>query len=153
MPKSPKPSKKHHYVAQAQLRHFASDVDRKSIWVYDKARDRSWISSMLNAGSENDFNTVELTSGKWNFEDLFQEVDGRSASLVSEIMSQRSLAWITSADHAAIIDLLTTQMLRTKLARSTPHSMALQMREMMREIGVDPVSVVRKPPSISCRGI
>ena len=137
MPKSAKPSKKHHFVAQAQLRHFASDADRKSIWVYDKARDRSWISSILNAGSENDFNTVELSSGKWNFEDLFQEVDGRSARLVSEIVSQRALAWITPADHAAIIDLLTTQMLRTKLARSTPHSIALQMREMMREMGVD----------------
>jgi len=138
MPKTAKPSKKHHFVAQAQLRHFASGADRKQIWVYDKARDRSWISSMLNAGSENDFNTVELTSGKWNFEDLFQEVDSRSARLVSEILSQRGLAWITLADHAAIIDLLTTQMLRTKLARSTPHRLALQMRDMMREIGVDP---------------
>jgi hypothetical protein len=138
MPKSAKPSKKHHYVAQAQLRHFASDADLKSIWVYDKARNRSWISSLLNAGSENDFNTVELSSGKWNFEDLFQEVDGRSARLVKEIVSRRALAWITPADHVAIIDLLTTQILRTKLARSTPHSMALKMREMMRQIGVDP---------------
>lgn len=138
MPKSAKPSKKHHFVAQAQLRHFASDADRKSIWVYDKALNRSWISSLLNAGSENDFNTVELTSGKWNFEDLFQDVDGRSARIVSKIVSQRALAWIAPADHAAIIDLLTTQMLRTKLARSTPHSLALQMREMMCEIGVDP---------------
>lgn len=138
MPKTAKPSKKHHFVAQAQLRHFASDAYRKSIWVYDKARGRSWISSILNAGSENDFNTVELTSGKWNFEDLFQEVDGRSAKLVSEIVSRRALAWITPADHVAMIDLFTTQMLRTKLARSTPHHMALRMREMMREIGIDP---------------
>ncbi len=133
-----KPSKKHHFVAQAQLRHFASDADRKSIWVYDKASGRSWISSILNAGSENDFNTVELISGKWNFEDLFQEVDGRSARLISEIVSRRALAWITPADHAAMIDLFTTQLLRTKLARSTQHSLAMQMREKMREIGIDP---------------
>jgi hypothetical protein len=138
MSKQAKPSKKHHFVPQSQLRHFASDTDRKSIWVYDKARDRSWISSMLNAGSENDFNTVELISGKWNFEDLFQDVDGRSAKLVSEIVSRRSLAWISPADLAALIDLLATQMLRTRLARSTPQALALQMREMMREIGADP---------------
>jgi hypothetical protein len=125
-------------VPQAQLRHFASDADRRSIWVYDKFLDRSWISSMLNAGSANDFNTVELMSGKWNFEDLFQDVDGRSARLVSEIVSRRALAWITPGVHAAMIDLFATQMLRTKLARSTPHSMALQMRVMMRDIGVDP---------------
>lgn len=93
---------------------------------------------MLNAGSENDFNTVELSYGKWNFEDQFQNVDGRSANLVGKIVSRRSLGWMTPADHAAMIDLFATQMLRTKLARSTPHSMALQMWEMMRDIGVDP---------------
>lgn len=140
MSKLAKPSKKHHYVPQAQLRHFANDAGRKSIWVYDKALGRSWVSSMLNAGSENDFNTVELTSGKWNFEDLFQDVDGRSAKLVGELASRRSLPWMSPADHAAMIDLFTTQILRTKLARSTPQAMALQMREMMREIGVDPDS-------------
>lgn len=138
MSKQAKPSRKHHYVPQAQLRHFASDADRRSIWVYDKGLDRSWISSLLNAGSANDFNTVELTAGKWNFEDLFQDVDGRSARLVSEIVSRRALAWIKPEDHAAMVDLFATQMMRTKLARSTPHSMALQMREMMRDIGVDP---------------
>lgn len=140
MPKTAKSSKKHHFVAQSQLRHFASDANRKSIWVYDKGRDRSWVSSLLNAGSENDFNTVELKSGKWNFEDLFQDVDGRSAKLISVIVSRRNLSWITPADHASMIDLFTTQMLRTKLARSTPQNMALQMREMMRDIGVDPDS-------------
>ncbi|HET7574975.1 MAG TPA: DUF4238 domain-containing protein [Sphingomicrobium sp.] len=138
MSKQAKPSKKHHYVPQAQLRHFASDADGKSIWVYDKGLDRSWVSSLLNAGSENDFNTVELKSGKWNFEDIFQDVDGRSARLISEVVSRRTLSWLTPADHAAMIDLFTTQMLRTRLARSTPQSLAIQMREMMRDIGIDP---------------
>ena len=58
----PKPSKKHHFVPQAQLRHFAADPDRSSIWVSDKRTGRAWISSILNAGSENDFNTVELNA-------------------------------------------------------------------------------------------
>lgn len=138
MPKPARPSKKHHYVPQAQLRHFASDPERKSIWVYDKGLDRSWVSSILNAGSENDFNTVELNSGKWNFEDLFRDVDGQSARLIGDIVSRHSLAGLTPADHVAMIDLFTTQMLRTRLARSTPQSMADQMREMMRQMGVDP---------------
>lgn len=138
MSKQAKPSRKHHYVPQAQLRLFASDADRRSIWVYDKGLDRSWVSSLLNAGSSNDFNTVELKSGKWNFEDIFQDVDGRSARLVSEIVSRRSLSGLTAEDHAAMIDLFATQMLRTRLARSTSQSMANQMREMMRELGFDP---------------
>lgn len=138
MSKPSKPSKKHHFVAQAQLRHFTMDAERRSIWVYDKGLDKSWASSLLNAGSENDFNTVELTAGKWNFEDLFQDVDGRSATLISEIVSRRALSWIKPADHAAMIDLFTTQMLRTKLARTTPQSMAGQLREMVRSLGIDP---------------
>lgn len=138
MSKPPKPSKKHHFVAQAQLRHFASDPDQRSIRVYDKALNKSWDSSLLNAGSENDFNTVEHTSGKWNFEDLFQDVDGRSATLIGEIVSRRSLSWLTPPDRVAMVDLFTTQMLRTRLARTTPQSVAIQMMDMMRKLGIDP---------------
>lgn len=133
-----KPSKNHHFVAQAQLRHFASDAERRSIRVYDKVLDKSWVSSLLKAGSEKDFNVVELDAGKWNFEDLFQDVDGRSASLISRIVSRRALTWIAPADHAALIDLFTTQMLRTRLARTTPQSMAARMRELVRGLGFDP---------------
>ncbi|TCP66150.1 hypothetical protein C8J43_10647 [Sphingomonas sp. PP-CE-1G-424] len=43
MSKQAKPSRKYHYVPQAQLRHFASDVGRRSIWIYDKGLDRSWV--------------------------------------------------------------------------------------------------------------
>lgn len=134
----PKPSKKHHFVPQAQLRHFASDAERRSIWVYDKVRERSWLSSLLNAGSENDFNTVELETGKWNFEDLFQDVDGRSAALISEIVSRRTLSWITYEDREAINDLFATQTLRTKLSRTTPHALVEQMRAVIRNLGYDP---------------
>ncbi len=62
--KTAKPSKKHHFVPQAQLRHFAHDPDRRSIWVFDKRSDRAWISSILNAGSENDFSAVGLDARK-----------------------------------------------------------------------------------------
>ncbi|KZD21159.1 hypothetical protein A4A58_15390 [Tardiphaga robiniae] len=101
-----RPSKKHHFVPQAQLRHFAGDTDERFIFVFDKQTDRSFRTSILNAGSENDFNTVSLGESKWNFEDLFRDVDSRSARLVGNILSHRSLAWFAVDDRLALADSL-----------------------------------------------
>ncbi|CAN7384109.1 DUF4238 domain-containing protein [Devosia sp. LjRoot16] len=133
-----RPSKKHHFVPQAQLRHFAADSERRSIFVFAKRSDRSFLTSIANAGSENDFNTVSLGESKWNFEDLFQDVDARSARLVSEIVSRRSLAWMTAQDRIALADFFATQMLRTHFSRTGPKRLASQLREMTREVGFDP---------------
>ena len=133
-----RPSKKHHFVPQAQLRHFAADPERRSIYVFSKRSDRSFLTSIANAGSENDFNTVSLGDAKWNFEDLFQEVDARSARLVAEIVSRRSLAWMTADDRIALADFFATQMLRTHFSRTGPKHLAGQLREITRQIGYDP---------------
>lgn len=133
-----RPSRKHHFVPQAQLRHFAVDPERRSIYVFAKRSDRSFLASIANAGSENDFNTVSLGDTKWNFEDLFQEVDARSARLVAEIVSRRSLAWMTADDRIALADLFATQMLRTHFSRTGPKHLAGQLREITRQIGYDP---------------
>ena len=133
-----KPSKKHHFVPQAQLRHFAADTKRRFIYVFAKQTDRSFRSSILNAGSENDFNTVSFGGSKWNFEDLFQEVDSRSARLVAKIISRRSLAWLTPDDRIALADFFATQLLRTHFGRTTPKQIAAEMREIIRRIGYDP---------------
>lgn len=133
-----RPSKKHHFVPQAQLRKFASDEERRSIYVFDKQTERSYPSSILNAGSENDFNTVILPTGKWNFEDLFDDVDGRSARLVSEIIARRSVSWLSPDDRIALADLVATQLLRTHFSRLTPKHLAGRLREITREIGYDP---------------
>lgn len=133
-----RPSKKHHFVPQAQLRHFAADPERRSIYVFAKRTDRSFLASIVNAGSENDFNRVSLSDTKWNFEDLFQEVDTRSAGLVAEIVSRRSLAWMTADDRIALADFFATQMLRTHFSRTGPKHLAGQLREMTRQVGYDP---------------
>ncbi len=138
MANPPNPSKKHHYVPQAQLRHFAIDSDQKQIWVFDKQSGRSWTSSILSAGSENNFNTVELETGDWNFEYLFQDVDNRSPLLISSIVNSESLANLGPEDREALIDLFATQMLRTNLTRTTTTFIADKMREIVRGLGYDP---------------
>lgn len=133
-----RPSKKHHFVPQAQLRHFAADAERRFLFVFDKQSDRSFRTSILNAGSENGFNAISIGACKWNFEDLFHDVDARSARLVAEIIARRSLAWLTPEDRIALADLFATQFLRTHFSRTTPKRMAEHLREMVRQIGFDP---------------
>ena len=138
MSRPSKPSKKHHFVPQAQLRHFAADADQRSIFVFDKQTDRSFRTSILNAGSENDFNSITVGEAKWNFEDLFREVDARSARLIGEIVRRRSLTWIAPTDRVVLVDLFATQLLRTNFSRTTPMRMAEHLREMVRQVGYDP---------------
>lgn len=133
-----RPSKKHHFVPQAQLRYFATRPDQKSVYVYDKQADRSFPSAIRDAGSENDFNTVSFEAGKWNFEDLFNGVDGQSARLLAKIIAQRSIGWLLPKERIALSDLIVTQMLPTSFGRTTPRDLAEQMRQMVRDIGYDP---------------
>ncbi|MGQ0588676.1 MAG: DUF4238 domain-containing protein, partial [Sphingosinicella sp.] len=133
-----RPPKKHHFVTQAQLRHFAADVERRSIWVFDKRSGESFRPSILNAGSEKDFNTVLFDGGEWNFEHLFAEVDARSARLIGEIVERRSITWLRSDDRLALADLVATQLLRTHFTRSTPRHLAGRVREVVRDMGFDP---------------
>lgn len=133
-----KESKNHHYVPRAQLRHFSIDGKEKQVWVFDKQNGKTWRSNIASAGSENNFNTVELETGRWNFEDLFNDVDGRSASMIRRLVEPRSLAWVQPEDHLALLDLFATQMLRTHLARSSPRLLAEQMRDLVRKMGYDP---------------
>lgn len=131
-------SKKHHFVPQAQLRFFAVDSGRRFLFAFDKRTGRSFKTSILNAASENDFNTVEAAGGKWNFEHLFLEVDGRSARLIGEVVSRKSLSWLTADDRVALADLFATQLLRTHFSRTTPKHLAAHLREAMRQLGYDP---------------
>jgi hypothetical protein len=130
--------KKHHFVAQAQLRHFAADAERRSIFVFDKRSGKSFLTSILNAGSENDFNTVVFQGGQWNFEHLFGDVDARSARLIAEIVERRSVDWLQLEDRVALADLFVTQLLRTHFSRTTPKHLAGQLRDLTRQMGYDP---------------
>lgn len=133
-----RPPKKHHFVPQAQLRHFAADLERRSIFVFDKSSGKTFSTSIANAGSENDFNTVIVGGGRWNFEHLFAEVDSRSARLIAEIIERRSVAWLGPEGRLALVDLFATQLLRTHFTRTTPKHLAGQLRELVRGMGFDP---------------
>jgi len=137
MSKPPKPSRKHHYVTQAQLRHFARGVGRTQIHVFDKTTGKNFTSSILDASSENDFNTITEDGGRLNFEAMFDRVDDAGAAIVAQIVEHRSLSWMGEQQVLALADLGTVQMLRTKLARETPGVLVEEMRDLLDKLGAD----------------
>lgn len=130
-------SKKHHYVTQAQLRHFSHDEDRSKLFVFDKTNGRSFPSTVKNSGSENHFNTIIEGEERLNFENLFDQADTNGGLMVNQINERRSLNWMEEPDLLNLADLGTIQLLRTKLSRETPGVLAEQMREILAEFGAD----------------
>lgn len=128
-------SKKHHYVPQFLLRNFSLDGAEKRIFVFDKRTDRSYPSSILDAGFENQFNTLDIEGGRWNFEHLFQEVDDLSASLVKRLVTERSLSGLTPSDQHALVDLFVVQLLRTKMWRTSLTTLAQSMLQIVEAMG------------------
>ena len=134
-------SKKHHYVPQAILRRFSADSAQTQVYVFDKARMKSFPSSIRDAGCENYFNTVEVEGQTVSFEGLFQTNDDQLARLLEIIVSSRSLAVLIPQDRAALSEVVAAQIVRTKLLRTTIRSIAEQLSRSLREAGFDPREV------------
>lgn len=139
--------KKHHYVTQAQLRHFARDKGRTQIHVFDKTTGATFGSSILNAGSENNFNTIIEGDERLNFEAIFDEVDSNGATIVNQITERRSLAWMREEAVLTLADLGAVQLLRTKLSRETLSILAREMRETLAQFGADLDDPMLAPPT------
>jgi len=128
-------SKKHHYVPQSLLKYFSVDSAGKQIYVYDKSRDIIFPSSIKDAGSENDFNKLELEDGIWNFEHIFSEVDGRLATLLAKIHQNRNVSVLTADDRRDWADMVAVQLLRTPIMRTTMPQVASDLIDSLVESG------------------
>ncbi len=138
-------SKKHHYVTQAQLRHFTHDSARTKLFVYDKSNGKSYPSTVKNSGSENHFNTIIEGGERLNFEAMFDTVDGNGANIVNLLNEHRSLVGLSEAELLRLSDLGAVQLVRTKLSRETPGVLARELREILTELGADPDN-----PTLAC---
>lgn len=112
-------SKKHHFVPRSVLKKFSIDAKEKQIYVYDKKMGCAYVSSIMDAGSENKFNSVQLDDQEFNLEGIFDQWDGKLAGILTHLMSKRSLAGLTTEDLSLIKELLIVQYLRTKIQRDT----------------------------------
>jgi hypothetical protein len=134
-------SRKHHYVPQSLLRQFSSQNDGQQIYVFDKTKKVSFPSSILNAGSENHFNTLTIKGIRINFEPLFQYNDDRLSVLIKKITTDRSLIGLTAEDRLHISYIIGAQIIRTKMYRTSIHSVASQLSDALQDVGINPTEI------------
>lgn len=112
-------TKKHHFVPRSLLRYFSVGAAGDFIYVIDKRSGKSFRTSLMNAGSQNAFNTLEFESHVWNFEPIFGDVDGRLATLLRQIHQDQNAAMLSPDDRLGWADMVAVQLVRTPLARMT----------------------------------
>ncbi len=127
-------SKKHHYVPQSLLRKFGYDDSK--IYVYDKTRRVSFGSAILDAGSENHFNTVFRDGERVNFEQVFQKNDDVLADLVRILTTDQCLNDLTDQYKDKLLGVISTQIFRTKMYRTSILSIAEQLKFSLSEAGI-----------------
>ena len=118
-------SKKHHYVPQSLLSNFK--YDKNKIFVFDKKRKISFPSSVIDAGSENHFNTVVRNGERLNFEEMFQKNDDDLADLVEKIIANRNTHCLTDLEKEKFLSVVVVQMIRTKMYRTSMKSVSEQL--------------------------
>jgi hypothetical protein len=129
-------ARKHHYVPRSVLRNFTFDGKGRQLYVFDKHSGQIFPASVSNAGAERDFNCVQICSVDYNFESLFQDLDGRLAQLIAKIIKDVSVSNLSEEDKSHIPLLIACQLVRTKLQRTTPVEISQQLSEWFRKLGL-----------------
>jgi hypothetical protein len=125
-------SKKHHYVPQVMLRQFG--FGKNQIMVFDKYRSKHFPSSIIDAGAENHFNTIQVNGERLNFESIFQKYDDDFAEIQDKLLNNGGTNKLGLSHRARLLEILAVQMSRTKLYRSNFASIAKQLKKRMPEI-------------------
>jgi len=128
--------RKHHSVPQFVLRSFSAGGQGRQVYAFDKSQGVSRLIAVRDAGSERDFYRASIRGGIVNFEPAFQEIDDLGAD-VWEILTAATLSQLDDATISRLPALATAQLLRTKLQRTTPQDLTLQLRRRAEEAGLD----------------
>lgn len=132
----------HHYVPRSILKNFTIGGEGKQLYVFDKQSGRSFSASVFSAGAERDFNCVQFSDKKYNFETIFQELDDWLALIVNKILKYSSVKEISSDDKQKLPLLIACQLVRTKLSRTTPVEISRQLSELVQELGMPEVETI-----------
>lgn len=127
--------RKHHLVPQSLLRAFSRDAQRRQIHAFDKTRQSSFVLAIRDACSEKDFYRVVFAEREINFETAFQEIDDLLAEIL-EVVNNPGLQALDNQVLSKLPALVTAQLLRTKLQRTTSQEIARQLRAFSEEAGL-----------------
>lgn len=104
------------------------------LFVFNKHSGRVFRTSLMNAGSENGFNSYQQGAETINFEHDFDNVDALLANRLREIHEAKNISAISTVHRRDWANLVAVQLLRTPIVRSTMialfEHMSAQVEEM-----------------------
>lgn len=133
-------SKIHHFNPQHILRNFLLDGEH-CLQVLDKEKERVFPCPVKAAGQEKHFNTVSVEGERVNLEHVFQDIDAAQSVLIREVVSQRSIDFLSQEEVELLAHLMVVQMLRVKSIRQSLESFPAQMEDHLKDLGVDTPTV------------
>lgn len=135
-------SKKHHYNPRFVLSNFSIDGRGKQIWLFDKLLGESFPSSLMDAGSENWFNTFFYRGKTHNFEEVFQFIDDDCGDSIRRIHKDKTLATSNGEDISRLVLFVAVQMFRTKMQRTSMVEFTQQLADRLNNMGVPKGNIV-----------
>jgi hypothetical protein len=130
--------KKHHYVPQSILKKFSINDEEKQIFIYDKQETKSYLSSIKNAGSENEFYSIPINDNKIILESIFSRNDDNVAHIINKIIKSESLEVLTANDRYDLAAITATQYLRTKMRRTSLIDLTEKLPLILEKNGISP---------------
>jgi hypothetical protein len=133
-------TKKQHYIPQLLLRRFADA--RETLQVYDKATDRSYGTSVRDAGHQNHFLSIPELDGDDGpgavFEPFFQTIEGPAATAIDRVVNAAGSGVLHVIDDDARVALalfIALQYIRTPAARDLILEYMEATRRTMEQLG------------------
>lgn len=127
-------SKKHHYVPKNQLKWFCNNKRKNNLYVFDKKSGENLPPcNIKNVGSENYFNTVRNEQSKFNFEDVFDNYDGKLAKILPKIIESESLHHLSNDEIIDLIYSVAVQFLRVKMRRTNRQMLVKDINDVARK--------------------
>lgn len=103
--------KNQHYVPQFLLRNFSTGK-KKRVYVYDKLKHKTFLTSTRNIASENNFYDIDIDEINFSLEPLMTEVEGKASKIFKSIIRDQSLKGLTSESRKTVSLFAGTQFLR-----------------------------------------
>ncbi|MBX3356600.1 MAG: DUF4238 domain-containing protein [Phycisphaeraceae bacterium] len=128
-------SKKHHYVPQYLLRHFAVlQGGNPYVWVLDKRDGRVRRSSIREVAHENAYNAILNHKGEpLSFEPLLAKIDDIGARIIAEINRTGRIP-LAGQDRVWLSYVMASQLLRAPRVRSDDHEL---LQRLIQRAGPD----------------
>jgi hypothetical protein len=132
--------KKQHYVPQFLLKHFSFGKKNK-IFTFDKAKCRSFPTTVRDSASENGFYNFPINGEKYTLEDKLSKLESVCSTAIKSICKEGSLEGITEDDHTVLCVFMANQLLRVKKQRAVIEQINTMLVRMIEEHGGDPSKI------------